>query len=233
MTLKNIKAILFDLDGTLINVDLNKFIPNYMKLLSLKVKHIIRPSKFISLLLKTMNQIDQNDGTITNEQVFERIFFPLNGHSREEVTPFFDDFYENDFIKLKIFTEIKQEARSVVSKAFENGYDVVIATTPIIPLMAIQQRLDWANVNDFDYKLITSIENMRANKPHRYYYQQIFDFLKFPPEACLMVGDEEKDMKASNFGCKTYLVPSSNTNLDTNSPQSTYQGPLEDLLDLL
>lgn len=233
MTLKNIKAILFDLDGTLINVDLKRFIPDYMKLLSSKVKHIIRPSKFISLLMEASNQIDQNDGTITNEQVFEEIFFPLNGHSREEIDPFFDDFYKNDFIKLKIHTEIKQKARSVVSKAFEKGYDVVIATTPIIPLTAIQQRLDWANVGDFDYKLITSIENMRANKPHQYYYQQIFDFLKCPPEACLMVGDEEKDIKASIFGCKTYLVPSINTNLDIYSPQPTYQGTLEDLLNLL
>ncbi|MHA1670566.1 MAG: HAD family hydrolase [Promethearchaeota archaeon] len=233
MSLNNIKAILFDLDGTLININLKGFIPDYMKLLSYKVKHIIRPSKFISLLMKASNQIDQNDGKATNEQIFEKVFFPLNGYSRKEVNPFFDDFYENDFIKLRVHTEIKQEARSVVSGVFEKGYDVVIATTPVIPLTAIQQRLDWANIGDFNYKLITSIENMRANKPHRYYYQQIFDFLNCPPEACLMVGDEDKDMKASLYGCKTYLVPSSNTNLDTNSPQPTYQGPLENLLNLL
>jgi len=233
MTLKNIKAILFDLDGTLIDVDLKEFIPTYMKLLSNKVKHIIRPSKFISLLMKASNQIDLNNGKMTNEQVFEEIFFPLNGYTRDEVNPFFDDFYKNDFIKLKVHTEIKPEARSVVSKAFEKGYDVVIATTPIIPLTAIQQRLEWANVGDFDYKLITSIENMRANKPHRFYYQQIFDFLNLPPEACLMVGDEEKDMKASILGCKTYLVPSINTNLNANSSQPTYQGSLIDLLKYL
>lgn len=233
MILKNIKAILFDLDGTLIDVDLKGFIPNYMKLISKSVRHIIKPSKFIPLLMKASHMIDLNDGAMTNEEVFEKVFFPLNGHSREEVNPFFDEFYKNDFIKLKVHTKIKSEARSVVSKAFENGFDVVIATTPIIPLIAIQKRLDWAGVGDFNYKFITSIENMRANKPHPYYYQQIFDFLKYPPEACLMVGDEDKDMKASNFGCKTYLVPSNNTNSDANSPKPTYQGPLEDLLDLL
>ena len=45
--IEDIKAILFDLDGTLIDVDLKGFIPDYMKLLSYKVKHIIKPNKFI------------------------------------------------------------------------------------------------------------------------------------------------------------------------------------------
>ena len=233
MTLKDIKAILFDLDGTLIDVDLKGFIPDYMKLLSNTVKHIIRPSKFISSLMKASNKIDQNDGKFTNEQIFENSFFPLNGHPRDEITPFFDEFYEKDFIKLKIHTKIKPEARSIVSKAFEKEYDVVIATTPMIPLTAIQQRLNWANVGDFNYKLITSIENMRANKPHEVYYTQTFDFLGIKPEECLMVGDENKDMIAAKFGCQTYFVPSTNSNLESSTPKPNFQGELKDLLTLL
>lgn len=233
MNLKNIKAILFDLDGTLINVDLKKFIPNYMQLLSEKFKHIIRPSKFISLLLEASKRIDQNDGKVLNEDLFEQVFFPLNGYSREEVNPILDDFYEKDFIKLRIYTEIKPDARFVVSKAFEKGYEVVIATTPIIPLTAIQQRLEWARVGDFKYKFITTIENMRANKPHKSYYTQIFNVLGLKSNECLMVGDENKDMLASKFGCPTYLVPSSNTNLEPTTPKPTFQGELKDLLNLL
>jgi FMN phosphatase YigB (HAD superfamily) len=233
MTLKKIKAILFDLDGTLIDVDLKGFIPSYMELLSEKFKHLIRPSKFISLLLEASNQIDQNDGKMTNEEIFEHIFFPLNGHSREEVDYLFDDFYNTEFIKLKIYTKIKQDARSVVSKAFESGYDVVIATTPVIPLTAIQQRLDWAGVGDFNYKFITTIENMRANKPNKIYFTQIFNMLGVKPSECLMVGDENKDMVASKFGCETFLVPSNNTNLESTTPTPTYQGELKDLLPLL
>lgn len=233
MNFRNINAILFDLDGTLINVDLKKFIPNYMQLLSEKFKHIIQPRKFISLLLEASNRIDQNDGKVINEELFEQVFFPLNGYSREEVNPILDDFYENDFKKLRIHTEIKPDARSVVSKAFEKGYQVVIATTPVIPLTAIQQRLEWAKVGDFNYKFITSIENMRANKPHKEYYTQIFNVLGLNSKECLMVGDENKDMLASKFGCSTYLVPSSNTNLEPTTPKPTFQGELKGLLDIL
>lgn len=233
MDLKNVKAILFDLDGTLINVDLKKFIPNYMRLLSERFTHIIKPSKFISLLLEASNRIDQNDGRVRNEQIFEQVFFPLNGYSREDVDPLFDEFYEKDFIKLKIYTEVNQDARYVMSKIFECGYDVVIATTPVIPLTAIQQRLDWAGVGDFNYTFITTIENMHANKPHEKYYTQIFDTLGVRPSECLMVGDENKDMLACEYGCLTYLVPSSNTNLEPTTPKPTFQGELKHLVKLI
>ena len=233
MDLKSVKAILFDLDGTLINVDLKKFIPHYMRLLSERFTHIIRPSKFISLLLEASNKIDQNDGRVINEQIFEQVFFPLNGYSRKDVDPLFDAFYENDFNKLKIYTEAKEDARFVMSKVFERGYDVVIATTPVIPLTAIQQRLDWAGVGDFNYNFITTIENMSANKPHEKYYTQIFDTLRVKPSECLMIGDENKDMLASKYGCLTYLVPSSNTNLEPTTPKPTFQGTLKELVDLL
>ena len=149
------------------------------------------------------------------------------------MNPILDDFYENDFKKLRIHTDIKPEARSVVSKAFEKGYEVVIATTPVIPLTAIQQRLEWARVGDFNYKFITTIENMRANKPHKSYYAQIFNLLRLKSNECLMVGDENKDILAGKFGCLTYLVPSSNTNLEPSTPKPTFQGDLKGLLNLL
>ena len=38
-----IKAVLFDLDGCLIDVNLQKFIPNYLKLLSDTVAHLVPP----------------------------------------------------------------------------------------------------------------------------------------------------------------------------------------------
>ncbi|MFW9946034.1 MAG: HAD family hydrolase [Candidatus Odinarchaeota archaeon] len=229
----SLKAILFDLDGTLINVDLKKFIPGYLKLLASSISHLVRPNKVITKLLKASEAVNKNDGNKTNEQVFLENFFPIEGYHIEDIQPLFDRFYETKFSELRKYTNKKPEARSVMNTVFEKGYEVVIATTPVLPLTAIQQRLNWAGVGDFNYKLITTIENSRANKPNLSYYKQIIDFLGYSAEHCLMVGDEDKDMMAKNIGCQTFLIYSSNTDLNSGIPEPNYKGTLHDILKIL
>ena len=160
-----IKAILFDLDGTLNTMEVNLFVMNYMKLISASVAHIISPKTVIKSLMAASKVVEQNNGEETNIDAYARAFFPLEGHSREEIEPIFDVFYENEFQKLHKYAQKKPGARSVIQKAFDKGYDVVIATTPMLPETAIRQRLEWADVGDFPYKLITTIENSRAILP--------------------------------------------------------------------
>ena len=163
--MEQLKAILFDLDGTLLDVDLDKFIPGYLNLIANSLAHLIPPKKVIRALLKISEIINSNDGKITNEEAFVKSFFPLEGYSREDLEPIFDKFYENKFQELKKFTRKKPEARKVMEAVFNNGYKVVIATTPALPLTAMKQRLEWAGVGDFPYDLITSIENLIVRPP--------------------------------------------------------------------
>ena len=228
-----IKAILFDLDGTLIDVDLKQFIPGYIKLLANSVSHIIPSRKFIPILLKASEAVTNNNGKVTNEEVFSNIFFPLEGHTKEEIEPIFMKFYEEDFKKIRKFTKKKPEARIVVQTAFDKGYEVVIATTPILPLTAIKQRLDWAGIGDFPYKLITSYENTYATKPNLLYYQQIFKYLDLSAKECIMVGDEAKDMICAKLGSQTFLILSPNTDLNFETPEPTYKGTLKELIEFL
>ncbi|MFX1587142.1 MAG: HAD family hydrolase [Promethearchaeota archaeon] len=229
----SLKAILFDLDGTLINVDLKRFIPGYLKLLASSISHLIQPNKVITKLLKASEAVNKNDGNKTNEQVFLENFFPIEGYQVEDIQPLFDKFYETKFSKLRKYTIKKPEARSVMNTVFEKGYEVVIATTPVLPLTAIQQRLNWAGVGDFNYKLITTIENSWANKPNLTYYKHIIDYLGYSAKHCLMVGDEDKDMMAKNIGCQTFLIYSSNTDLNSEIPEPNYKGTLHDILKIL
>ena len=228
-----IKAILFDLDGTLLDLNMDLFIPQYLKLLAANVAHLIKPSKFISKLLKASKAVDKNDGIKTNETVFAEAFFPLIGYSREEIEPYINKFYEKDFPKLRRCARRKPEARKVIQIAFDKGYDVVIATTPLLPETAVKQRLEWAGIASFPYRLITSYENSRANKPNLLYYKQILETIGYPAEACLMVGDENKDMVAARLGIKTFLINSPQTELDPTTPEPNYHGTLTDLGALL
>jgi len=230
---KIINAVLFDLDGTLIDINIDAFVKNYVLLLSNYVKDYVPPNKFIPRLMKVSKRVEENDGSDTNENVFADYFFPLEGYLREDLEPIFDEFYENEFPKLKKFAKIKSEARSTVEKAFNEGYKVVIATTPVLPEVAIKQRLEWAGVSDFDFDLITSFEHVSATKPNLLYYKEISQIINVPLEKCIMVGDEDKDMVAANLGCKTFLITSSNTNLKPETLEPDYKGTLSDLKNLL
>jgi FMN phosphatase YigB (HAD superfamily) len=230
-----IKAILFDLDGTLIDVDLDKFISQYLKLLAQSVAHIIPPKKFISKILKASKAIEEHNGKMSNIEVYEKAFFPLDGYSSNELAPYFNKFYEQDFSKLRQYTHKKPEARDVVKRAFDKGYDVIIATTPLLPATAIEQRLEWAGVADFPYRFITTIENSHATKSltHLLYYDQILNKIGYPPDACLMVGDEDKDIVAARLGMKTFLITDKYKELSPEIPEPTFKGSLSDLKPLL
>ncbi|TFG08683.1 MAG: HAD family hydrolase [Promethearchaeota archaeon] len=234
MSLSNhIKALLFDLDGTLIEMEMDKFIPQYLNLLASKVAHLVRKSKFISKLMIASQAVDNNDGSKTNEQVFEETFFPLIGYSREEINPYINKFYEEDFPTLRQYSRKKPAARKIMETAFDKGYDVVIATTPLLPETAIRQRLEWAGIADFPFTLITTLENARANKPNLLYYELILDQIGQPPEKSLMIGDEDKDMVAALMGIKTFLIESPRTELNDDTPEPLYKGTLLDLEKML
>ncbi|MFX0012613.1 MAG: HAD family hydrolase, partial [Candidatus Hermodarchaeota archaeon] len=102
-----LKAVLFDLDGTLLDVDLDKFIPGYLNLIANSLAHLIPPKKVIRALLNVSEIINSNDGKITNEEAFVNSFFPLEGYGREDLKPIFDKFYENVFPELRKFTKRK------------------------------------------------------------------------------------------------------------------------------
>jgi len=228
-----LKAILFDLDGTLLDVDLNQFVPGYLNLLVNSVAHLISPKKMVPAILKASEFVNSNDGKITNMEAFSNAFFPVEGYDKDDIQPLFDKFYEEDFKKLKKLTKKKPEAREVIQTAFNKDYKVVIATTPVLPLTSIEQRLEWAGIGDFPYDLITSIENSCATKPNLLYYELIFKYLNLSAKECIMVGDEDKDMVCAKLGSQTFLVTSPNTNLTAKTPKPTHEGTLRDLIELL
>ena len=229
----SIHAILFDMDGTLLDNDMDVFLPHYFRLLCAHVAHILPPEPFMAHLMQATQKMLDNDGQASNEQVFSAAFYPLAGHSREEIEPLLLDFYESVYPSLNQYTRPVAGARQVVQLAFDLGCQVVVATNPLFPATATLQRLDWAGVADFPYRRVTSYENSRATKPNLIYFEQLLDLLDVPPEASLVVGDEDMDMVAAHLGCRTFLIPGPRTKLAPGTPPPTYQGSLADLEALL
>ena len=109
----------------------------------------------------------------------------------------------------------------------------MIATNPLFPAIAMQQRLQWAGVADYPYRLVTSYENSRACKPNPLYFQQILEELGLPASAALVVGNEWGDMVAGHLGCQTFFLgdPASLDGQDV--PPPAHHGTLSDLAALL
>ena len=228
-----IRAILFDLDGTLLDNDMHEFLPHYFRKLSARVAHLIPPDEFMDCLMRATDAMLANDGQATNEEVFARVFYSLVGVAREEMESTLLEFYAVDFPLLKKYTRRKPEAPGVVQQAFDLGCDVVVATNPLFPATAVEQRMEWAGVAGFPYRLVTSYENCRAAKPSLLYFEQILEALDCPAGAALVVGDEDMDMVAAHLGCRTFLVPGSRTELAPTTPEPDYRGSLADVGALL
>jgi FMN phosphatase YigB (HAD superfamily) len=192
MTSEGLRALLLDLDDTLIDNAMDTFIPAYFRALEAFVAEVVEPGMFIEELLKATRAMDRNDGSgPTNEEVFAAAFYPALGVPREEMEPLLAGFYREAFPKLAPLTAARPAAPKIVGWALERGLQVVIATNPLFPRTAIEQRMAWGGVgvDRFDYDLVTSYENCRATKSSPAYFLEIVSKLGRRPEECLMVGD--------------------------------------------
>ncbi|SMC75491.1 HAD family hydrolase [Sporomusa malonica] len=230
-----IKSVLFDLDGTLLPINQDEFLREYLKHLGARVAQVVDSKKFVSqLLASTAVMIKSRDKAKTNQQVFFEDFLPNIGVAADILMPVIDDFYERDFILVKPTTKYSAAARQAVLAVVELGLDVVIATNPIFPISAIRQRIDWAGVGDVDFKFVTSYEECRFCKPHPEYYLEIAERIGCRPEECLMVGnDVGEDLAAAKIGMKTYLVTDCLLNSKDIAVKTDYQGTLTELAETI
>jgi len=231
-----VNTLLFDLDGTLLPVDTDEFIGNYLKLLSSKLAKWVKPEEFVQKLMSsTYVMMNDLNPLKINKDVFWEDFFPkMPFDKKEELFPIFDEFYEKDFPTLSGIVKKNPVPAQVLNAALKKGYNLVIATSPIFPESAIYERLRWIDALDFPYKLVTTYENMHFSKPHVEYYQEILEVIQKSPDECMMIGnDVEEDLAAGLLGMKTYLVTDHMLNRNNLDIKCDHCGSLNDLLDFV
>ncbi len=226
-----IKTILFDLDGTLLPIDMEMFLKPYLRSLGEKCAHLIEPKRLIDLILEATDAMINNlNPKRTNEEVFFEYFLSQVDTSRSIWEPLFSTFYEEDFPKLREYCGGSNLlARVILKEVRDRGMDAIIATNPVFPMVAILERMHWAGISDFQFKIITSYENMHFCKPNVEYYEEILDMIGADPEETLMVGnDMQEDMSASVIGIKTFLIE--DWLIDRGAPQyePDFRGSLEE-----
>ncbi|MBP3678363.1 MAG: HAD family hydrolase [Agathobacter sp.] len=228
----SIKAVLFDLDGTLLPMDQDTFIKAYLGSMAKKLApHGYEPETLVKAVYMGMKAMTSNDGSCTNEEAFWAAFTGLLGERVREDMPIFDDFYRNEFQEVKNICGFLPEAAQTVRTLKEMGYRVILATTPMFPSIATESRIRWAGMEPEDFEIFTTYENYHFCKPSLNYYREILEQIGVKPEECLMVGnDVGEDMITEELGMKVFLMPADLINKVEKDISVYPQGNFEDLL---
>jgi len=208
-----IKAVLFDLDNTLLGNSMDSFIPPYFDSLTRYCRDLAPPQELMDALMRGTAAMDANScDSTTNIETFNAVFFSRLNIAEDILRPRLEQFYAMEFPKLRPLTHPMPDARAFVTWAFEQCLKVVIATNPLFPRSAIHHRLAWAGipVDEFDYDVVTTYETMHATKASSAYYSEIVSLLDREPHECLMIGDDfARDMQpASAAGLPVYWIAS-------------------------
>jgi FMN phosphatase YigB (HAD superfamily) len=229
----SIKVILFDLDGTLLPMDQNTFVKAYFGSLAKKLApHGYDPEKLIDAIWKGTGAMVKNTGERINEHVFWIKFIEIFGEKAKSDYPLFEEYYQNDFDKVRASCGFNPAAATTITALKEMGYRVALATNPIFPAIATQKRIRWAGLTHEDFELYTTYENSRFCKPNPKYYLDITEKLGVRPEECLMVGnDVNEDMIAETLGMKVFLLKDCIINKDNKDISIYPNGSFGELME--
>ena len=226
-----IKAVLFDMDGTLLPMDVKNFEKLYFKTLAARVAPLgYQPQTLIEGVWRGTKAMIVNDGSRLNSEAFWHTFADIFGKKALEHVENFDEYYRTDFVAAKAACGVNSKAVEIVKALKSRGLTVVVATNPLFPLVAQEQRLSWAGLTPNDVDLITHYDNSHFCKPNLKYYEEILANLDLKAEECLMVGnDVNEDMIAAELGMKVFLVTDCLLNPDGKDFSVYPHGTFDDL----
>lgn len=205
-----LKAVFFDLDGTLLPMDEGVFTKGYFKFLCEKVSPLgyTDPALLIDTIWKGVYAMYKNDGSKTNEDAFWDYFTSVYGQDKVKDKPVFDDFYRNDFKKAKQFTSENLYVYEIIDFCHKNLKYTVLSTNAIFPKSGQLTRLSFLGLDEKDFSYITDYENCTYCKPNPMYFKALLDRFNLKPEEVIVFGNntyEDGDC-ASALSLKTYLV---------------------------
>lgn len=227
-----IKTVLFDLDGTLLPMNQDKFVQCYFGKLYEKVKpYGYEKELFIGGIWRSTGAMLKNDGTRTNEEVFWSAFTKICGERILSEKFLFDEFYLNDFPSVSVSCGHDPNARVVIDLLKEKGVRTVLATNPIFPAVATENRIKWAGLSPDDFEYYTTYENSTWCKPNAQYYLEILNKIGADPKDCLMVGnDVSDDMPARELGMDVFLLTDCLINADNRDISEFRHGGFAELI---
>jgi hypothetical protein len=165
----------------------------------------------------------------TNLQTFFDDFSKATGLTFNTLWPIFEEFYAVDFPALQCMSKTNAEGKKIVEFAIQQGYMTALVSNPVLPLGAVVERINWAELSAEQFAVISSIEEFHYCKPHLGFFEEMARKLNLDPAECLIVGNQPaEDIIVRELGLKTFLLDNS-----PDKAQSDYSGDFSDLYQLI
>ncbi|MBQ3735329.1 MAG: HAD family hydrolase [Candidatus Methanomethylophilaceae archaeon] len=231
-----IKAVLFDLDGTLLPLDQEKFVRRYVPMLTAKMEpYGLEPKKLGETLWGSVFLAAKNDGSRTNEDLIWEYFADVFGKDVVKLKPLFEEFYATKFDEAKDIAGFQPLASEIVSWLKGKGIKVILATNPIFPKVATDLRIQWAGLDPKDFDDCTVYETSRFAKPNPEYYAELLRVHGLSADECIMIGNDvnEDILPTSKLGIRNYLVTDCLINRDNRDISGIPHGTFADMVGFL
>lgn len=202
------RAIFFDLDGTLLPMEIEEFLKGYFASLAAFVAaRGLDAATFSAGVSAGVKAMMKSPADQTNDQAFWETFFSFADRGAADWASLLDDYYETEFGKLGATCGCDPNVARAVRSLVAKGYPLVVATMPLFPPRAVAWRLQWAGLDPADFARITTYDNSTSVKPKPAYCAENLAACGLSGEDVLMVGNNTlEDMSFAGCGCDMYIV---------------------------
>ena len=226
-----IKAVLFDLDDTLLRLNLTAFIARYVSGATRLLASAARTSPaalgipYVRAFL-AMDAQDRED-SLTNERLFNQTFLastgiPLDDPVIADLMTYYEEQVVPGFSGGIVAARPVPGAREAIEAVHDAGLLCALATNPTFSLSCDRARMGWAGVGEDDFALVSTYSNSTRCKPSTRYYQEFANQLGVRLEECLMVGnDAVRDIVRDGCGLRTAYVG------HARPKDAVWRGPME------
>lgn len=208
-----LKAVFFDLDGTLLYMDEQKFLEIYFdEMKKWLTDHGKDADKFIEGTIAGTRAMFKNDGSVTNEVTFWQNLEGVWGTVSEDDKALMDSYYEKAFDATFASCKTNPYSKDIVRFCRQSGLIVVLSTNPLFPKIATTKRMAISELYESDFDLVTTYENSGFCKPNPAYFTDLLKRFNLKEDEVIVFGNNTFDDGecATGAGIKCYIIESEN-----------------------
>ncbi len=210
---KMLKAVFFDLDGTLLYMDEPKFLEIYFKTMGRWIaENGFDAERLIEGTKVGTRAMFVNDGKATNEKVFFNALEGYLGEVTERDIEVLNTYYDSAFEETFAACKPNPCSAGIVKACRDMGLKVILSTNPLFPRIATLKRMALSDLHESDFALVTAYENSSFCKPNPRYFREIMERYGLKADEVIVFGNNTYDDGecALMAGLKCYIIESEN-----------------------